>query len=96
MNCRDCGKNIGKVRICPYCSCDNRKKSRMTAGLLQILCGAIGLGRFYLGFNKVAVWQIVATFFSFGVAGAVWGFVDGLLILSGALERDAKGNPLTD
>lgn len=96
MRCRDCGQNIGKIKICPHCSCDNRKRSRLTGGLLQVLCGAVGLGRFYLGYNKVAVLQILASLLTFGVAGAIWGFIDGLMILGGALERDGKGHLLAE
>ena len=63
---------------------------------MQILCGAIGLGRFYLGYNKVAVFQILASLLTCFVAGVVWGFVDGLMILNGAMERDGNGYPLAE
>lgn len=95
MRCRNCGKSID-VKICPYCSCDNRRKSRLTAGLLQLLCGSVGLGRFYLGYNKIALLQLVSSICSCGIAGAVWGFIDGLMILSGSLTSDAKDNLLSE
>ena len=96
MYCRECGKEIGSLMICPHCSADNRGKSRLTAGLLQILTGSLGLGRFYLGYNNIGTLQIVATIFSCGIAGTVWGFIDGVMILAGKVEKDADGNELLD
>lgn len=91
MYCRECGKNIGRVKICPHCSCDNRGKSRLTAGFLQILAGSLGLGRFYLGYRDIALLQIAASLISFGTAGVIWGFIDGMMILCGTPETDADG-----
>ena len=96
MYCRECGQDIGILKICPHCSNDNRRKSRLTAGLLQILTGSLGIGRFYLGYTKIGIFQILATLFSWGIAGAVWGFIDGVMILSGKVETDSSGNYLTD
>ncbi len=95
MRCRECGKGIGRVKICPYCSFDNRAKSRLTAGLMQLLAGSVGLGRFYLGYKDIAYLQIAASLLSFGTAGFLWGFIDGIIILSGKPETDNMGVPLT-
>lgn len=96
MFCRECGKDIGRLKICPVCSADNRGKSRFTAGLLQMLAGTLGLGRFYLGYKGIALMQLAASFLTCGIAGAVWGFVDGITIINGALKTDAAGVELTD
>jgi TM2 domain-containing membrane protein YozV len=91
MYCKECGKDMGNLRICPSCSCDNRGKSRLTAGLLQILLGSLGVGRFYLGYKMIGLMQIGASLITCGFAGAIWGFVDGIMILSGTPEKDADG-----
>lgn len=96
MYCRECGKDIGNLKICPHCSSDNRGKSRLTAGLLQILAGSLGIGRFYLGYNTIGFLQILATILTFGILGTVWGFIDGVMILSGRVQKDSDGNSLLD
>lgn len=96
MYCRNCGADMGKLKICPRCSCDNRGKSRLTAGLLQMLIGSLGIGRFYLGYTMLGIAQIAASVFTCGTAGAIWGFIDGVMILNGSVNYDASGNPLAD
>ncbi|MGB6207377.1 NINE protein [Mycobacterium sp.] len=69
-------------------------KSKLVAGLLQIFLGGFGVGRFYLGYNNIGVLQIVATVVTCGV-GALWGFVDGIIIVAGNVP-DAQGRTLRD
>lgn len=69
-------------------------KSKMVAGLLQIFLGGLGIGRFYLGYTTIGVLQIVVTIFTFGI-GALWPFVDGIMILMGKVP-DAEGRTLLD
>ncbi len=73
------------------------QKSRLVGGLLGILLGGLGIHRFYLGYVGIGVLQIVVTFLTFGV-GAVWGFIEGIMILVGAdpFKRDARGVPLKE
>ncbi len=69
-------------------------KSKMTAGLLGIFLGAWGVHRFYLGYTKIAIIQIVATLLTCGAAG-LWGVIEGILILVGTkITTDADGNSL--
>lgn len=68
-------------------------KRRIVAGLLGILFGAVGLHRMYLGFWGMGIAQLVITFITGGF-GVVWGFVDGVLMLTGHVNKDAKGRPL--
>ena len=67
-------------------------KSRLTAGLLGIFLGGFGVHNFYLGYTGKAIAQILLTF-CFGI-GAIWGFIEGILILVGTIDKDADGNPL--
>ncbi|SUD48221.1 TM2 domain [Nocardia otitidiscaviarum] len=69
-------------------------KQKLIAGLLQIFLGGFGIGRFYLGFNQIAVWQIVVTVLTCGI-GSIWGLIDGILILIGKVP-DPYGRPLRD
>ncbi|MEC5193395.1 MULTISPECIES: NINE protein [unclassified Arthrobacter] len=76
-------------------------KSKIVAGLLGIFLGGLGIHRFYLGFTKIAVIQLVLTIvlgvFTFGLVG-LWGVVEGIMIIAGSayFRADAHGIPLRD
>lgn len=82
-----------------YASVDKQfYKSRLTAGLLQILPGLVGiggLGRFYLGYTTIGLLQLIIPFPTCG-AGCFWSIIDGIMILNGSIDLDANGNPLKD
>ncbi|MFE4463180.1 NINE protein [Nocardia tengchongensis] len=65
-------------------------KSKLTAGLLQLLAGGFGIGRFYLGYTTIGVLQLVTC----GGCG-IWALIDGILILTGKVP-DLQGRPLRD
>ena len=69
-------------------------KSKLTAGLLGIFLGSLGIGRFYLGYTTIGVLQLVVTIVTFGL-GALWGFIDGIFILVGNVP-DPQGRTLRD
>ena len=71
------------------------QKSKLVAGLLQIFLCAFGVGRFYLGYNGMAVAQLLVSIFTLGI-GAIWPFIDGIMILTGSVQVDANGVPLKD
>lgn len=66
-------------------------KTKLVAGLLQILI-PLGIGRFYMGDTKTGVWQLVVTLLTCGI-GALWPFIDGIVILAGD-PKDPQGRPL--
>ncbi|WP_341483451.1 TM2 domain-containing protein [Micromonospora cathayae] len=69
-------------------------KSKVVAGVLQIVLGGFGVGRFYMGDTKTGVIQLVVTLVTCGI-GSIWGFIDGILILiNGGV--DGQGRPLRD
>ena len=75
------------------------QKSRLAAGLLGIIFGSLGIHNFYLGFNTKAVVQLIVSLagglLTCGVATFamwVWGFIEGILILSGNGPRQYDGN----
>lgn len=74
-------------------------KNRVVAGLLAIFLGGFGAHNFYLGYNGRAIAQLLITVLScctLSFISALWGFVEGILILSGNIETDAYGNKLVD
>lgn len=75
---------------------EDLRKSKLIAGLLGIFIGGLGIHRFYLGYIGIGVAQIVVTFATCGI-GALWGFIEGILILVGsAITTDAEGRPLKE
>ena len=72
-------------------------KSKVSAGVLGILLGWLGIHNFYLGYTSKAVAQLVLTVCGCGFPIAlIWGIVEGLMILTGAIDHDANGNKLKD
>ena len=79
-------------------------RSRVAAGLLGIFLGAFGLHRMYLGYWRRGLTMLAITvvggFFTLGLAAlamGLWGFAEGLLVLSvrrGRYARDAYGKQL--
>lgn len=69
-------------------------KSKTTAGLLQILLGSFGVGRFYLGYTGLGIAQIAVVWLTCGLGG-IWTLIDGIMMLTGKVP-DAQGRPLRD
>jgi TM2 domain-containing membrane protein YozV len=63
-------------------------KSKIVAGLLQIFL-PFGIGRFYIGDNKIGVIQLVVTVLTCGIGG-IWGLIDGIIMLA-TDSKDANG-----
>ncbi len=72
----------------------SEQKSKLTAGLLGIFLGGLGIHNFYLGFTGKAIAQIALSL-CFGIGG-IWGLIEGIMILTGSINKDAKGVPLKD
>ena len=70
------------------------QKSKLAAGLFGIFLGGLGVHNFYLGFIGKGIAQIILSP-CFGI-GALWGFIEGILILTGNINRDASGIPLKE
>lgn len=80
----------------PLGAVGDTRKSKLVAGLLGILVGWAGVHRFYLGYIGIGVAQILVTFLTCG-AGAVWGLIEGILILVGSsITTDAEGRTLKE
>lgn len=98
--CMNCGVAAQNVAI-------PGSKSKIVAGLLGIFLGSLGIHNFYLGYTSRAVLQLVLTivgwlltcvgigvFLTFGIA--VWGFIEGIMILTGKINLDGNGRRLTE
>lgn len=98
--CMNCGVALKHVAM-------YKQKSKMVAGLLAIFLGAFGIHNFYLGYTNKAIVQLVCTivgmilsclvigaFVVFGMQ--IWAIVEGVMILTGKIEVDGKGTPLTE
>jgi TM2 domain-containing membrane protein YozV len=70
-----------------------QQKEKMVAGLLGILIGGFGVHNFYLGYTTKGIIQIVVTIVTCGI-GAIWGLIEGIMILTGSINTDANGVPL--
>jgi TM2 domain-containing membrane protein YozV len=69
-------------------------KSKIVAGVLGILLGFFGAGRFYTGHIQIAVLQLIVSICTLGF-GSLWGLIDGILILVNG-GTDAQGRKLRD
>jgi hypothetical protein len=63
-------------------------KSKIIAGVLQIVLGVFGAGRWYTGHYGIAVAQLLTC----GGLG-VWSLIDGIVMLAGDVT-DPEGRPL--
>lgn len=100
--CQHCGADTDPAaEICVKCgvrlatAIPEDAKSRLAAGLLGLFLGGLGVHRFYLGYVGIGIVQIIVTLVTFG-AGALWGMIEGILVLAGSINKDAKGQPLRD
>ena len=101
--CQNCGQPTDpNAEVCIKCGVrliyqphGEAVKSKLAAGLLGIFAGGLGIHRFYLGYIGIGIIQIVVTFITFGF-GALWGFIEGILILAGTMNKDAQGRLLKE
>lgn len=77
-------------------------KSKIVAALLGIFLGGLGIHRFYLGYTGIGVVQLVlglagvVTCGATSIVSALWGLIEGILILTGSINRDAQGRALRE
>lgn len=68
-----------KIKKTPYYSADG--KSQVTAAILAVLLGGLGIHRFYLGYT----WQGIVQLLTLGGLG-IWCLVDTIRIFTGDLK----------
>ncbi len=88
-----------KVESNTTASKNPNSKSKIAAGLLGIFLGSLGVHNFYLGYTGKAIAQLLISLLSCGMlsfVSAIWGLIEGILILTGSINTDADGNPLEE
>lgn len=101
--CASCGAQIGNpnqnVNMNNNTTQVPGQKSKMVAGILGILLGSLGVHNFYLGYTGKAVAQLLIALLTCGIGAAatgIWGLIEGIMILTGSINVDGNGNPLSD
>ena len=108
--CSNCGKELNENQdVCLNCGVSIKRnnqlnnnpnaKAKIAAGLLGIFLGTFGVHNFYLGYTGKAVAQLLITIlscFTLSVVSAIWGLIEGIMILTGSITTDANGNQLVD
>lgn len=110
--CADCEANLNtnpveeKVKVVKEVNNNStqnetteKRKSKLAAGLLGIFLGAIGVHNFYLGYTGKAVAQLLLSVLSCGClsfVSGIWGLIEGILILTGDIDKDGEGRALRD
>lgn len=80
-----------------YYNLKEESKSKIAAALMAFFLGTFGVHNFYLGYNGKAMTQLLLTILSCGLLSfftGLWSFIEGILILSGGLDKDASGKKL--
>lgn len=68
-------------------------KEWLTALLLAIFLGSLGVDRFYLGYTNLGIAKIAVTIFTCGIGGLIWQIIDVIKIAQNNLP-DSEGRPL--
>ena len=85
--CANCGKAVApEAEVCLSCGVAIKKAAsgdlgdkKLTAGLLALFLGGIGIHNFYLGETKKGVVKIILSFCVFGV-GSILALIDAIKI----------------
>lgn len=94
--CIHCGAAVQQGQRGAYynTSAYQPRKSRIAAGVLGVVLGCLGVHNFYLGHTGRGLAQLLITVLTCGWAAiptAIWGLVEGILILTGQVNTDANG-----
>ena len=64
-------------------------EKKIPAGILAILLGGLGIHKFFLGYTKEGIIQIVVSVFTCGIGGVI-GFIEGIIYLTKSDEDFVK------
>lgn len=63
-----------------------KSEKKLVAGILGILLGGFGIHKFYLGYTKAGIIQIIVTLVTCGV-GSILGLIEGIIYLTKSDEE---------
>ncbi|AKH95331.1 MULTISPECIES: TM2 domain-containing protein [Elizabethkingia] len=63
-----------------------KSEKKVAAGVLGILIGSLGIHKFYLGYTKAGIIQLIATFVTCGIASVI-GLIEGIIYLTKSDEE---------
>ena len=92
--CHNCGKPTQPSQVlCTQCGVGLTvrgsaagAKSKVVAGLLGIFLGGLGIHKFYLGYTKEGVIQLIVSVVTCGV-GSLIGLIEGIIYLTKSDEE---------
>lgn len=70
----------------PQQSQQPKSDKKITAGVLGILLGGLGIHKFYLGYTKTGIIQLIIGILTCG-AGGIIGLIEGILYLTKSDEE---------
>lgn len=63
-----------------------RSEKKVAAGILGLLLGTFGIHKFYLGYTKAGIIQLVLGLVTCGIVGII-GFIEGIIYLTKSDEE---------
>jgi TM2 domain-containing membrane protein YozV len=75
------GNNQGNYNQ-PY-----RSEKKVTAGILAILLGGLAIHKFYLGYTKTGIIQLILSLVTCGTVGGLIGLIEGVIYLTKSDEE---------
>jgi TM2 domain-containing membrane protein YozV len=66
---------------------ESTSNQRITAGLLAIFFGWLGIHKFYLGYNTAGIIMIVVSIFTCGSIMSIIGLIEGIIYLTKTDEQ---------
>ncbi|WP_312901132.1 TM2 domain-containing protein [Chryseobacterium taichungense] len=75
------GNNHGNYNQ-PY-----RSEKKVAAGVLAILLGGLAIHKFYLGYTKAGIIQLILSIVTCGTIGGLIGLVEGIIYLTKSDEE---------
>lgn len=108
--CQNCGVETNpNAEVCIKCGVrlavsptGEAAKSKIAAGLLGVFLGGLGIHRFYLGYTGIGVAQLILALLGIvtcgitSIAAWIWRLIEGIMILTGSIAKDAQGKPLKE
>ncbi len=100
--CPRCGMRVSDGKFTNVQEVGNNSyqpKSKVIAVILAFLLGTFGIHNFYLGYTNKGLIQLLITLiscFTLSFISEIWAIIEAIMLLTGNINRDGKGNPIGD